>query len=147
MTKKKVNWSQCYYKIKNPEKYAGKIIENKHPFAKSSWELTFMRFCDENDNIISWVYEPVKIPYFNPIKNKQSIYIPDFLIYYKDKNGEDHVEMIEIKPREQFMESKKTSKKEKADIIVNRAKWKAAATWCKHNNVVFRVVAKEDIYR
>lgn len=146
MAKRKPKWHQAAYKVKNTDKYAGTIIEGKQPFARSSWELTFMSFCDNNPNVISWASEPLKIPYYHPIKRKQSVYVPDFLICYKDRNGNKKMEMIEIKPMGQAVLTEKSSDKEKADIIVNNAKWKEAIKFCRMRDIEFRILTKEDIY-
>ena len=58
------------FKPTNPDKYLGKQL----PTYRSSWEQRFMMFCDTNTSVLSWASEPVKIPYFNPVKNKQTIY-------------------------------------------------------------------------
>ena len=59
------------YQVKNPEKYMGKRL----PSYRSSWEFTFMSFCDNNPAVINWVSEGVKIPYFNPVSGKQTVYV------------------------------------------------------------------------
>ena len=76
-------YSQGKYQIRNPEKYIGK----KSPTYRSSWELTFMMFCDNNPAILQWASEAIQIPYRNPFTNKNTIYVPDFLIIYMDKFG------------------------------------------------------------
>ena len=77
------------YKVKNPAKYVGK----NNPKYRSGWEHAFMRFCDTNDNILQWASESINIPYRNPITGKQSIYVPDFLITYRDKNNQVKAEI------------------------------------------------------
>ena len=57
-----------------------------------------MRMCDNHPNITKWASENVKIPYMNPMSGKYSNYVPDFMIQYIDKDGKEHVEVIEIKP-------------------------------------------------
>ena len=52
-------YSQGKYQILNPSKYSGK----KEPTYRSSWEFTFMTFCDNNPAVEQWASEPVKIPY------------------------------------------------------------------------------------
>ena len=37
-------YSQGQYVVQNPDKYVG----GKMPFARSSWETAFMRFCDSH---------------------------------------------------------------------------------------------------
>lgn len=136
-------WAQSFYQVKNTEKYVG----NKKPYYRSSWEFTFMCFCDNNPAIVQWASEAVQIPYRNPVTNKQTIYVPDFLIVYIDAKQKLHTELIEIKPsKEVTMESAK-SLRDKYVVAINLAKWEAAKNWCKANNVVFRVVTEFDIFR
>ena len=88
--------------IKNPEKYVG----TRDPIYRSSWEQTFMLFCDNNPAIQQWSSEPLRIPYRDPLTGKQTVYVPDFLIMYTDRNSKKHVELIEIKPASQMLKEK-----------------------------------------
>jgi TnsA endonuclease N terminal len=131
------------YQVKNPEKYMGKRL----PSYRSSWEFTFMSFCDNNPAVLNWVSEGVKIPYFNPVSGKQTIYVPDFLVVYIDANQRQHTELVEIKPsKEATMESAK-SYRDKLMVAMNMAKWAAADSWCRANNMRFRVVTEFDIFK
>ena len=65
------------YTLRNPDKYAG----TKSPIYRSSWEHTFMTFCDNNPAVIGWASEAVRIPYKNPLTGKQSSYVPDFFVH------------------------------------------------------------------
>ena len=133
--------SGVYYPV-NKEKYIG----NKFPTYRSSWELTMMRTFDNHSSILEWASEPVKIPYINPSYNQATVYVPDFLIRYIDKNQRIRVELIEVKPKSQtFLEHAKT-KKDKASLIVNAAKWEAANRWAKKRNIRFRVVNEHHIF-
>lgn len=145
---RKPNWHQGEYKPKNPDKYVG----DKLPKFKSGWENRFMIFCDTHPSVISWAYEPIQIPYTHPLKKdakgrkKQSIYVPDFLISYRDKHGNKHVEMIEIKPKSQTVLTEKSTLKERSDVAVNTAKWREAQKWCRHRDIKFRILTKEEIF-
>jgi len=131
------------FTIKNPNKYMGK----RAPTYRSSWEFAFMNFCDNNPAVLNWTSESVKIPYFNPVTGKQTIYVPDFIVVYVDANQKQHTELVEIKPLEQtVMESAKTLK-DKYSVAVNLAKWAAADSWCKANNMKFRVITQFDIFK
>ena len=131
------------YQVKNPEKYMGKRLPNY----RSSWEFTFMSFCDKNPAVINWVSEGVKIPYYNPVSGKQTIYVPDFLVVYVDANQRQHTELVEIKPsKEATMESAR-SYRDKLMVAMNMAKWAAADSWCRANNMRFRVVTEFDIFK
>jgi hypothetical protein len=131
------------YTIKNPEKYIGK----RAPTYRSSWEFTFCSFCDNNPAVINWASEAIQIPYFNPVSGKQTVYVPDFVVVYMDKNQRKHTELVEIKPsKETTMESAK-SYRDKLSVAINLAKWAAADSWCRANNMRFRVVTEYDIFK
>jgi TnsA endonuclease N terminal len=131
------------YEIKNPSKYIGK----RAPTYRSSWEFTFMSFCDNNPSVVSWASEAITIPYRNPVSGKNTIYVPDFLVVYEDKNQKKHTELIEIKPStEVTMESAK-SYRDKLMVAINMAKWAAADNWARANNIRFRVVTEFDIFK
>lgn len=136
-------YAQGKYQIKNPEKYMGKRL----PSYRSSWEFTFMSFCDNNPAVINWVSEGVKIPYFNPVSGKNTVYVPDFIVVYVDANQRQHTELVEIKPsKETTMESAK-SYRDKLMVAMNMAKWAAADAWARANNMRFRVVTEFDIFK
>jgi len=135
-------YAQQLYEVKNQDKYIG----NKRPFMRSSWETVFATVCDNNPAIIKWASEPFKIPYVNPLTGKKTIYVPDFLIIYEDKNGTQHTEVIEIKPKKEVAMQFAKSKKDKAAVVVNAAKWEAARAWCKAQGIKFRIITEEDMF-
>ena len=135
-------YAQGKYQIKNPEKYVGR----KQPTYRSSWEFTFCAFCDNNPAVIQWASEPFMIPYRNPLTGKNTIYVPDFMMVYMDKNQQRHAEVVEIKPlKETTMESAK-SVRDKAAVALNIAKWTAAKAFCAAHGLKFRIVTEHDIY-
>lgn len=138
-----LKFAKDFYKVKNPEKYIG----TKAPLYRSSWELTFMQFCDNNPSVHQWASEAVKIPYKDPLTGKNTVYVPDFLIVYIDKNHKKHAELIEIKPANQtILEKVGKNSYNQAQYVKNMAKWAAASNWCKNNGVKFRVINEQDIY-
>jgi hypothetical protein len=138
-----LKFSQGVYKVKNLEKYVGA----GSPRYRSSWEFTFMTFCDNNPSIQQWSSEPVRIPYRDPLTGKQTVYVPDFLIVYLDKNTKRHVEMIEIKPSNQMLKEKVGKNPyNQAQFVKNQAKWAAAGNWCKQQNIAFRIINETDIF-
>jgi len=138
-----LKFSQGIYKIKNPEKYIGRSA----PRYRSSWELTFMMFCDNNPSIQQWASESVKIPYRDPLTGKQTVYVPDFLITYIDKNMRQHAELIEIKPANQTLKERVGKNVyNQAQYVKNMAKWSAANEWAQNHGLRFRVINEEDIY-
>lgn len=140
MTKK---YQQGYFTPKNTDKYVG-----TYPiYYRSSWELSFMRMCDEHQSVINWASESIKIPYLNPLSNKFSVYVPDFIIMYENASGAKRAELIEIKPaKETFLEQAK-SQRDKLALAVNAAKWTAAHAWAKKHGMTFQVINENHIYR
>ena len=131
------------FKVRNPEKYVGA----GDPTYRSSWEMTFMMFCDNNPAVQQWASESVKIPYRDPLTGKNTVYVPDFLIVYIDKDQKKHAELIEIKPKNQAMlEAVGKNKLNQAQYVKNMAKWQAAQAWCKRMGLRFRVVSEEDLF-
>ncbi len=130
------------YKPKNPTKYAGKRL----PIYRSGWELTFMRMCDNHPAVLSWASEPVRIPYRNPFSGKYTMYVPDFIMVYRNKSGKKIGELVEIKPKAQTLLEKAKTRNDKMKILLNREKWKAAGEWAKRKGLRFRIVNEDSIY-
>lgn len=136
------NYHSDWFVPKNPQKLIGKQTVRY----RSSWELTVMQLLDNHPNVIQWASESISIPYINPLTGKRSVYIPDFLIYYQDKNGQKRAELVEVKPaKEAFAENAK-SKKDKAFLLLNTAKWAACMEYCKKNGLTFRILTEHDIF-
>jgi hypothetical protein len=131
------------FTMKHPEKYIG----TKIPTYRSSWEWTFMNFCDMNKSVQKWASEAVQIPYKDPLTNRQTVYVPDFFIQYLDKNNKLIVELIEIKPASQsILERVGKNKYNQAQFIKNQAKWTAANLWCRQQGIKFRILNENDIF-
>jgi len=128
---------------KNPEKYVG----TRTPIYRSSWEFVFMKTCDENPGIEQWASEAIKIPYRDPTTGRGTVYVPDFLIVYNDKNGKKHAELIEIKPSDQqLLEKVGKNRGKQLQYVKNMAKWEAARVWCKQKGLIFRVINENDLF-
>lgn len=136
-------FAQGTYLVRNRKKYVGR----GDPRYRSGWEHAFMRFCDNNDNIIRWASESINIPYRNPLTGKNTIYVPDFFIQYRTKANKVCTEIIEIKPKKQSVLESKASARDRAAIAVNYAKWDAATKWCRRQGLVFRVITEDDIFK
>jgi hypothetical protein len=136
------NYLQGIFTPTNPDKYIG----NTNPRYRSGWELTVMRFCDNHPSIIGWASESLRIPYRNPFSGKQTVYVPDFLITYQDKNGNKISEIIEVKPRKQSLIGEAVTQQEKMTVVLNMAKWEACRAFCQRMGLRFRILTEEDIY-
>jgi TnsA endonuclease N terminal len=131
------------FTMTQPEKYVG----TKMPTFRSSWEWSFMRFCDTNPSVQKWASEAISIPYRDPLTGRQTIYVPDFFIQYVDKNTRMHVELIEVKPAsQQILERVGKNKYNQAQFVKNQAKWTAATSWCKQQGIKFRVLNENDLF-
>jgi len=130
---------------KNPQKYIG-----KYPIKyRSSWEISLMSFLDSNDlpNILGWSSESISIPYRNPLTGHWSMYIPDFLVIYMDKNSQKHCDMIEIKPEKEMPGfAGKVTSRTKLIQTINAAKWQAAIAYCVKRGWCFRVMCERDLF-
>jgi hypothetical protein len=136
-------YAQGKFQLQNPAKYVG----NKTPTYRSSWEFTFMTFCDNNPNILQWASEAVHINYRNPLTGRNTIYVPDFLMTYMDAGGKQHAEVVEVKPlKETNLQEAGRSPRAQAAAILNMAKWEAARVWCRAHGLTFRVITELDIY-
>ena len=138
-----LKFAKDYYTVRNPEKYIG----NKAPLYRSSWEWHVMKMCDENPAVQQWASEPVKIPYRDPLTGKPSVYVPDFLISYIDRNQKQHVELLEVKPANQMI-AEKVGKNpyNQAQFVKNQAKWAAAGSWARRQGIIFRVINENDLF-
>lgn len=136
-------FAQGKFVMTAPEKYVG----NKMPTYRSSWEFSFMRFCDTNKSIQKWASEAVQIPYKDPLTGRQTVYVPDFFIQYVDKHNKVNTELIEIKPASQsIFERVGKNKYNQLQYVKNQAKWQAANMWCKKQGIKFRVLNENDLF-
>jgi hypothetical protein len=127
---------------KNPSKVIGKGSIKY----RSSWEQVFMNFCDNNPSVVNWGSEVLRIPYYNPITKKNTIYVPDFVVSYIDRNNRQHTEVIEIKPLKEAVMERARSPRDKVMLAINMAKWQAAQAFCANNNLVFRLVTEQQLF-
>jgi len=138
-----LKYSQGIFTPKNPSK----VVGNPLPTFRSSWELACMNFFDSHPSVIQWASEFIKIPYTNPLTGKPSLYVPDFLVVYQDKAGNNIGELIEIKPKKETLMENAKSKRDRAFVIINTAKWAAALAWANKQGLRFRVVNEDSIFK
>ncbi|MGA1049655.1 MAG: TnsA endonuclease N-terminal domain-containing protein [Minisyncoccia bacterium] len=136
------------YKVSNPTKYRG---DTGDVIYRSSWELQFMKWCDNNEYVLEWGSEVAIIPYKSPVDNKIHRYFVDFYVKIKDKTGNIQKYLIEIKP-EKFTKPPEIPKRKTRKFIeevfqygTNQAKWKAAESYCSSNNLKFLVLTEKDL--
>ena len=136
------------YRVKNPEKYKGNY---EKVYYRSSWELKFMVYCDNNSAVLEWGSEEVVIPYISPLDGRRHRYFPDFYIKVKQKDGSTKKIIIEVKPKHQTQPPKPQQRKTKKFINevrtwgVNEAKFKAAQSWTKDRGMEFMILTEEHL--
>ena len=136
---------QGKYKPQIPSKYAGDPTDIIY---RSSWELRFMRWCDQNSAVVKWSSETTVIPYICPTDNRPHRYFVDFKIQVKDKSGNLKTYLVEIKPDIQTRPPQQPKKKTKRYITEvmtwgkNDAKWKAAKEYCMDRGYEFVILTE-----
>ena len=141
------------YKVKNPEKYLGDL---KDVIYRSSWELSFMKWCDLNPNILKWASEPFPIPYVSPLDKKRHRYFPDFYVKLKTKDGQIEEHIIEIKPKNQTRPPQTPKRntrprrrryaRENITWRINKSKWTSAETLCENKGWKFTVLTEDELF-
>ncbi len=128
---------------KNPAKYVG---NHTNILWRSSWELAFFKWLDQNPAILRWGSEELYIPYLSPLDGKIHRYFPDIVVLYKHKDGGLRKEIVEIKPYKETVETPKMTPRDAQALIVNRAKWKAAAEFAQQQGATFRVITERTMF-
>ena len=98
---------------------------------RSSYEKYFMMLLEEDDNVLSFVSEPLGIRYVDAEKNQRT-YIPDILILYADGS----TELVEIKPKRML----------KANNVRRKAAAAQRFLMKFHPETRFRFVTEDDIF-
>ncbi len=139
---------QGKYKPKNPKKYKGDITEI---YYRSSWERSFMLWCDAQPSVVSWQSEEKCVWYYNPVKQRKCRYFPDFIVDI-EKEGKVMREMVEIKPASQVKGPNPNPKRRTKSWMyqvqayaVNMSKWKAARSYCEDRGWKFRIVTEKEL--
>jgi len=138
-------YRQGIFTPRNKDKFIG-----GKAFYRSGLELKFMRFCDNNSNVIKWGSENVVIPYISPVDNKPHRYYVDNYVVIKEGSNIKHY-LIEIKPSKQT-QAPTTKYKKKEHLIyeakqwaVNSSKWEEAKKWAKKRNMEFLIITEKDL--
>ncbi len=138
------------FKPNNPQKYDG---DPTNIIYRSSYELKFMRFCDDQSNIVKWNSEEIIVPYRSPLDSRIHRYFVDFKITTAD----GRTMLIEIKPKNQTVAPDQSKKKGKNGVVskkfireartyaVNKAKWEAADKYCKQRGWTFHIFHEQHL--
>lgn len=154
---KKGKPKQGYYIPTHPKKVI--IAENQQNNGlivyRSSWERIFMYWCDHNESVLKWSSEPFAIPYIKPTDCQTHRYYIDFYFECKDSKGNIKKYIVEVKPLAETMPPKLPKKqteksmrsflKKEETYKINMAKWDAARSFAKLNNIEFTIITEEDL--
>lgn len=89
-----------------------------------------MAYLDESEEVVSYLYEGLKIPYLsNKRTGKLRTYNPDFVVTYVDGT----VVVVEIKPSKRLLNAKVVKKH------------LAATDYCKAHGMAFIVVTEKEL--
>ena len=134
----------------NKEKYKGDIEKIQ---IRSKWEEQFCRWLDTHQSVIEWNSENIVVPYFDPVKNKERRYFPDFFAKMKTKQGKIVIYLIEIKPYKETVEPIRTKRKTKRTLLkematweTNKAKFRAANMFCMSKNWIFKIMTEKELF-
>lgn len=161
---------QGYYNIQNPDKYVG---DSKLVVYRSSWEYSFMKWCDYSPSVVRWSSEPLKVPYYdrvskleenkrygldpnNPNNWKVRYYYTDFWVEVKKGDGNIERWFVEIKPAGKLIKPKppaqnakvqtiKRFNREAKEYLINEAKFAALNKWAEKNNAKFYIFTENTL--
>lgn len=128
---------------KNPQKYLGNPA---NIIFRSSWEVKLFQWLDRTPAVLQWASEEFSIPYLSPVDNAVHQYYPDALVIYKDKFGNLKKEIVEIKPYKETVLTKRATDRDKYALMINQAKWKAAARFAELQGMTFRVITEKSMF-
>lgn len=130
-----------YFNKKNTTTGTGRYIQgdffsekNQDMFPyKSSYELAYLHLIEKNEEVLSYIYEPFELYYYDS-KGKRRIYIPDFMVLFKDGS----IQISEVKPRVML-----------ADFDV-QSKGRACKEYIKENytdlSISYRFITEKDLF-
>lgn len=147
--KRDVPWIQGRFVPRNPAKYLGNPSNIVY---RSSWERSFLHWCDITRQVARWSSEELVIPYRSPIDGKTHRYFVDFVVWMSTPNGIQKY-AVEIKPKSECVPPKPPKKKSMNESYirrlqtyeVNQAKWKHAQAWCEAHDFKFIVLTENEL--
>lgn len=132
----------------NKEKYIG---INK-PKYKSKLEWRLMHYFDRNPAVLSWSYEQVIIPYYDPVRKQTRKYYVDFSATLNTGHGNIKKVLIEVKSKHETVEpvktprtSEKTYNQAKLTWLTNSSKWKTARQYAKNKGYEFVILTEDQL--
>ena len=137
------------YFPKQPEKYLGDV---NNIISRSSWELKFMIWADNNPAIVKWNSEDLIVPYICGTDNKPHRYHLDFWMQVKTSSEIIKTHIVEIKPEAQTIMPKFPGKQtrryitESMTYVKNQSKWKAATEYARQRGWEFTILTEKHLF-
>ena len=136
--------------LKHPEKYVGKYQDNIA--VRSSWELSYIKYLDENSDIKKWWSEETVIIY-KGLNGRSHRYFIDFTFWIDRKDGKEQEVWIEIKPHFQTIKpilresmSNKIKQNALLTFSTNQLKWNAARREAIRKHTKFLILTEKDLF-
>lgn len=136
------------YTVKNKEKYCG---DPNNVISRSNWERQVMIFLDNDPRVLKWASEEIHILYVHPKDKRVHKYKPDFLVKIRDKDNQDRIYLLEVKPHRETIEPKITKNKSKKTLLterltyeVNKAKFESAKRYCDLKGWKFLILSEKN---
>lgn len=147
------HYKQGWYKVVNTSKFIKPLDEYMKSYRrddkgvyiqyKSSLEKIAFRYADMNPKIKYFSIEPFNIKYVKPTDNKVHRYFID--MYIEFVTGDKF--LVEIKPYSQTIYPANKNAQDIVTYMINIAKWKAAKTFSKLNNMNFIILTEKELKR
>lgn len=130
-----VNTSSCHKLFES--------VSHQPVIYRSSWELRFIRWCENSPKVAHWGSECVSIRYFLPTDQQWHTYYPDFLVEMTDGTKA----IVEIKPANQVKKPSSTDTWAAATYIKNMSKWRTIKQACIEKGYKFCILTEHTIER
>ena len=147
--KRKVPWVQGRFAPRNPAKYIGNPSNIVY---RSSWERSFLHWCDITNQVVRWSSEELVIPYQSPVDGQMHRYFVDFIVWLATPDGIQKY-AVEIKPKAECIPPKPPKRKSLNEAYLrrlqtdedNQAKGKHAEAWCKSHGFRFIILTENEL--
>lgn len=162
------NYNQGNYIPKNKDKVL-KLNAQGGIFFRSGWEKKIITWLDNNEKIIKWGSECLRIPYQmthvvnGDVKIKEHSYFPDFYYEIKLSDGSIKAVVAEVKPKAdyndaimfsegKFQTPEKSSLKKLQSLEYkfkmaqkNAEKWQTMIKWCEKKGYEFIIITEDHL--
>jgi hypothetical protein len=114
-----------------------------------------MKYCDLNENVLSWSSEEIRIPYISPLDGRKHLYFVDFWMRIRKPNNKEKCYLVEVKPESQtkapvIEEGKRitnTKKMQMKTYMKNIRKWEAAREYCENRGWEFVIITEKHLFK